>query len=231
MIFKRHLNRAEIDDITEKKLINLVIESIYNPQELNLPISYNFNDIINEISKRLDIPKEDVNSYIESHYKDIVKQKDKEFNIHGANLKSLNETQKYKKAMVKTDKIIEKGSSSIKDPLNKYLNNPESLTDGEKKYIQSIRYERNPKNRARALQYHNTTCKACGFNFNDYYGKDLAKDFIEVHHINPLSEGEIEIDPKKDLIPLCSNCHSMIHRELGLPTSFLEIENRYRKKD
>jgi predicted HNH restriction endonuclease len=35
-----------------------------------------------------------------------------------------------------------------------------------------------------------------------------------VHHLNPISqtEGEHEVDPVNDLIPLCSNCHSMIHR-------------------
>lgn len=101
-------------------------------------------------------------------------------------------------------------------------------TEGQKKVIQSIRYERNPKNRALALEYHGIICLACGFNFNESYGKDLAKNFIEVHHIKPISEGRIEIDPKKDLIPLCSNCHSMIHREKSMLQSFSEIINRYK---
>jgi 5-methylcytosine-specific restriction protein A len=35
-----------------------------------------------------------------------------------------------------------------------------------------------------------------------------------VHHIKPLSEldGEIEVDPIMDLMPVCANCHSMLHR-------------------
>jgi hypothetical protein len=116
------------------------------------------------------------------------------------------------------------------DTLSKYFDNPEQLTDGEKKYIQSIRYERKPENRRTALKMHGTICKACEFDFNDFYGEDLAKNFIEVHHINPVSEGLQKINPEIDLIPLCSNCHSMIHREVELPTSFFDIENRDNKK-
>lgn len=103
------------------------------------------------------------------------------------------------------------------------------FSEGQKKVIQSISYERNPKNRKKALKIHGTTCLACGFNFNDFYGEDLARDFIEVHHIKPISKGVQEINPKTDLIPVCSNCHSMIHRESESLTSFDKIVNRYRK--
>lgn len=59
-------------------------------------------------------------------------------------------------------------------------------------------------------------CNICGFDFEKVYGK-LGKDYIEVHHITPIgelssAEGYEGTDPQKDLIPLCSNCHSMIHR-------------------
>lgn len=60
---------------------------------------------------------------------------------------------------------------------------------------------------------HGYKCAICGFDFEKMYGA-LGKDYIEVHHIVPLSKirREYIIDPEKDLIPLCSNCHSMIHR-------------------
>lgn len=37
--------------------------------------------------------------------------------------------------------------------------------------------------------------------------------FIHVHHINQISDigKEYEVDPIKDLIPVCPNCHAMIH--------------------
>lgn len=112
---------------------------------------------------------------------------------------------------------------------NYFEENYELATEGQKISVQLTRYERNPKNRAIALQIHGTTCLACGFNFNDFYGSDLAKNFIEVHHINPVSEGEFEVNPKTDLIPLCSNCHSIIHKETIRPSSIEEIKNRYKK--
>jgi putative restriction endonuclease len=45
------------------------------------------------------------------------------------------------------------------------------------------------------------------------YGKDFAEGFIEVHHIVPLSAGEQVVDPAKDLIPVCANCHRMLHHK------------------
>jgi 5-methylcytosine-specific restriction protein A len=44
------------------------------------------------------------------------------------------------------------------------------------------------------------------------YG-DLGKYIIEVHHIVPLSEigKQYIVDPVKDLVPICPNCHTMIH--------------------
>ena len=75
------------------------------------------------------------------------------------------------------------------------------------------RYERNTRNRVLAIQEHGLSCKVCNFNFEAVYGEQ-GRDFIEVHHINPLStlEKAIEINPKTDLVPLCSNCHRMVHR-------------------
>lgn len=78
------------------------------------------------------------------------------------------------------------------------------------------RYERDPENRRRAIELHGISCQVCGFNFEEVYG-ERGKDFIEVHHMKPLSTfgGEsVEIDPQTDLIPLCSNCHRMIHRRI-----------------
>ncbi|HEK2705573.1 TPA: HNH endonuclease [Pseudomonas aeruginosa] len=49
--------------------------------------------------------------------------------------------------------------------------------------------------------------------FGERFG-ELGRGFIHVHHVVPVSEiGEsYEVDPIKDLIPLCPNCHAMIHR-------------------
>lgn len=85
--------------------------------------------------------------------------------------------------------------------------------EGKRKLVYSYKYERNPKLRDAALDIHGYGCKVCGFDFEKTYGK-LGHEFIEVHHIKPLHtvKGETPINPKTDLIPLCANCHRMIHR-------------------
>lgn len=74
------------------------------------------------------------------------------------------------------------------------------------------RYERNGVARQKCIQHYGAFCQVCGFDFGKVYGKD-ADGFINVHHIIPLSEigKEYRVDPIKDLIPLCSNCHSAVH--------------------
>lgn len=85
--------------------------------------------------------------------------------------------------------------------------------EGTKKAYLVNKYERDPKNRKKAIEIHGLNCYACGFNFEDVYG-ERGTDFIEIHHIKPLSKLEeaVEINPKTDLVPLCANCHRMVHR-------------------
>jgi 5-methylcytosine-specific restriction protein A len=90
----------------------------------------------------------------------------------------------------------------------------QGLPEGALTRVAVNRYERRPANRAAAIAAHGATCKACGFDFARFYGV-LGEGFIEVHHRTPVSHmvGSYVIDPVKDLIPLCSNCHQMVHRE------------------
>jgi 5-methylcytosine-specific restriction protein A len=82
----------------------------------------------------------------------------------------------------------------------------------EKTRIQTY-YERNPKLRDEALKIWGTTCHICGFNFSEKYGS-IGEGYIEIHHLKPISSIKrlSDINPKTDLVPVCSNCHRMIHR-------------------
>lgn len=86
-------------------------------------------------------------------------------------------------------------------------------TEGTPSEIKAIRYERNPINRQLCLHRQGYNCAICGINFKDVYG-DIGYHFIEVHHKMPVSmmTPEYQFDVDKDLIPICSNCHSMVHR-------------------
>lgn len=63
-------------------------------------------------------------------------------------------------------------------------------------------------------------CLGCGFDGATVYG-DAGKGLIEIHHLRPLflREGKTEAKQMKaalkEVIPLCPNCHRMVHREHG----------------
>jgi 5-methylcytosine-specific restriction enzyme A len=57
-------------------------------------------------------------------------------------------------------------------------------------------------------------CEGCEFDFEKVYG-ELGKEYIEAHHLTPISElkkGESRKITEKDFSVLCANCHRMIHR-------------------
>jgi 5-methylcytosine-specific restriction protein A len=125
-----------------------------------------------------------------------------------------DKSQPFKDSIVKLiQKIIEETTS--KDDEIKYF---EGETNTTVKTINTAK--RNASARAKCLQYYfpnkKYKCILCGFDFEKGYG-DLGKDFIEVHHkeshtlVSKIS-GTHEINPIEDLIPVCSNCHSIIHR-------------------
>ncbi len=75
-------------------------------------------------------------------------------------------------------------------------------------------YERDSKARQKCINSHGLSCKICNFNFEEEFG-DLGRNFINVHHLKPLSEigKEYQVDPIRDLLPVCPNCHAMFHRK------------------
>ena len=95
--------------------------------------------------------------------------------------------------------------------------NEEFVPDKEGRRVirQHVSYERSLRNRRRALEIHGNHCAACGFSFDDVYGAEHARGFIEVHHVKSITKTSGPVNPETDLIPLCSNCHSMAHRERG----------------
>ena len=65
--------------------------------------------------------------------------------------------------------------------------------------------------------------------YDTVYG-EIGADFIEVHHLKPLSQsaGAYDLDPIEDLRPVCSNCHSMLHRRQP-PLSIEDLVDRLRR--
>ncbi len=96
---------------------------------------------------------------------------------------------------------------------------PEELTDegyfdGAIKLIKVNKYERSRKARKACIKFFGNICLVCGMNFEEKYGK-IGKNFIHIHHLFPVSSvgKSYRINPQKDLVPVCPNCHAMLHRK------------------
>lgn len=91
---------------------------------------------------------------------------------------------------------------------------PERYWEGALRRISVNAYEREPRARRACLAHHGYACSICGFDFEKAYG-DIGNGFIHVHHLRQLSEigDTYEVDPIKDLMPVCPNCHAMLHKQ------------------
>lgn len=100
----------------------------------------------------------------------------------------------------------------------------ESHEEGQptRRYVST--YERNPVLRRQAIAIHGCTCVACGVNMGVRYGK-IAEGLIHVHHVVPVSTfgGSRKVDPETDLVPVCPNCHAVIHRRKDRTLTVAEV--------
>lgn len=105
----------------------------------------------------------------------------------------------------------------------------ELLKEGKVFQVFVNRYERNQKARQECIRHYGDKCFVCGFDFGTTYG-DIAKGFIHVHHLTQLADinEEYDVNPINDLVPVCANCHSVIH--LTKPAMTIEELKKLLKK-
>lgn len=97
--------------------------------------------------------------------------------------------------------------------------------EGKKVMVYTTKYERDLRLKEEAVRFHGAVCQACDFDFERVYGA-WGRGFIHVHHKKPISTtGETIVDPRTDLVPVCPNCHAMIHRKKGRLLSVEEVKN------
>ena len=87
------------------------------------------------------------------------------------------------------------------------------LPEGGRTRVEVNRYERSRLNRAICIQVKGAKCSVCGVDMGDVYG-EIGRDYIHVHHLIPLASmgPDYRVDPVRDLVPVCPNCHAMAHR-------------------
>ncbi|NLZ94497.1 MAG: HNH endonuclease [Bacteroidales bacterium] len=101
------------------------------------------------------------------------------------------------------------------------------IQEGAKNTVEVKVYERSAKLRNAAIHHFtkdgHISCQCCSFDFEKFYGPEVGKGFIEIHHVKPVfqyEDSDIENTIKnalENLAPVCSNCHRMIHRKRDNP--------------
>ncbi|QWG62363.1 HNH endonuclease [Bacillus mycoides] len=75
------------------------------------------------------------------------------------------------------------------------------------KLIRTVKDEFKSKNNGKLF------CEICKFDYKEKYG-ELGEDYIEGHHVIPVSELKEGSKTKvEDIILVCANCHRMLHRK------------------
>jgi 5-methylcytosine-specific restriction protein A len=101
--------------------------------------------------------------------------------------------------------------------------------EGTLSRIQSNKYERSRLNRAICLEIYGFVCQGCDIRMADLYGP-IGDGVIHVHHFEPVSlmASPRVLNPALDLIPLCPNCHTIIHKQ-NPPFTLNELKELIRK--
>lgn len=111
------------------------------------------------------------------------------------------------------DQAIIDGLETIRLEESRSTSTVTQFYEGECKQVTRNSYERNREARNEALKHYGYTCAVCGFDFEKQYG-ELGHRFIHVHHLTPVAnQGQVyQIDPVRDLRPVCPNCHAILHK-------------------
>lgn len=193
--------------------------------EFYLVIYGNYDDVLSDYYA---LPYSDVKTLFDEQHKDENRERwigsivDNKMTIKGSKL----DISKYYKNNEFYNEIIK---FLLIEPVSGDVTPIESeamlLSEGSKTSILVNKYERNPEARSKCIEHYGTKCQVCGFDFKDKYG-EIGEGFIEVHHKKPISEigASYEVDHINDLIPVCSNCHSMLHRIRKQTLSIEELQ-------
>lgn len=107
--------------------------------------------------------------------------------------------------------FLKKEKKIIQKYRNGYLTKS-VFVEGAIKQVLLTKYERDRDARKACIEHHQAKCKVCNFDFFQTYGK-IGEGFIHVHHLIPVSskKKEYTLNPTEDIVPVCPNCHAMLH--------------------
>lgn len=116
-----------------------------------------------------------------------------------------NNSRKYWKNLI-TDDISKNGNNFTDFPEGRIVEKRHKFRERKPEVIRIAKQNFKKNNHGKLF------CQICNFNFEDKYG-ELGKDFIEGHHVIPVSEMKIgDTTNPNDIALLCCNCHRMVHK-------------------
>lgn len=106
------------------------------------------------------------------------------------------------------------------------LSSKELYPAGARRQVRVNAFERDERARKACIAAHGATCAVCSFDFGREFGR-LGEGFIHVHHLAPVStirDAAYKLDPIKDLVPVCPNCHAMLHYRTRKPRTIKSLK-------
>ena len=122
--------------------------------------------------------------------------------------------------------VLDQSKNLGGDEAGVLIDSPEGLPEGAVKSVKVNKYERNPSARKKCIAHHGAVCAVCRIDFGTQYG-GVASGYIHVHHVVPISsiKKTYLLDPIKDLVPVCPNCHAVIHHGVKTPRTITEVRS------
>ena len=220
---KRKTNAVAIADFTERELADFIRQYA----------DFRFKSVFEELDHNYyDRVREKIATNGEMRAAD--KEADNMYSYHLKQWTSFLESKAFKELFKKKRSSDDKPKATDTAEPAKPLASPfREETEGERKHIvkETEVVRRNPQLRQQCIERYGYQCQCCGMNFAELYGEELGANFIEVHHLKPISTFEENGIPENfldNLVPLCSNCHSMIHHIKDSEHPLRDLREAYR---
>ena len=220
---KRKTNAVAIADFTERELAGFIRQYA----------DFRFKSVFEELDHNYyDRVREKIATNGEMRAAD--KEADNMYSYHLKQWTSFLESKAFKELFKKKRSSDDKPKATDTAEPAKPLASPfREETEGERKHIvkEMEVVRRNPQLRQQCIEMYGYQCQCCGMNFAELYGEKLGANFIEVHHLKPISTFEEDGIPENfldNLVPLCSNCHSMIHHINDSEHPLRDLREAYR---
>lgn len=220
---KRKTNAVAIADFTERELADFIRQYA----------DFRFKSVFEELDHNYyDRVREKIATNGEMRAAD--KEADNMYSYHLKQWTSFLESKAFKELFNKKRSSADKPKATdTAEPAKPLVSPFREETEGERKHIvkETEVVRRNPQLRQQCIERYGYQCQCCGMNFAELYGEELGANFIEVHHLKPISTYEEDGIPEnflENLVPLCSNCHSMIHHIKDSEHSLRDLREAYR---